>query len=57
MGFEDFNFTSRTHCPHCQTSMIVIDRKVISCPFCELLKREKNSGLEKRITCQYLKEF
>ncbi|MHA1932249.1 MAG: hypothetical protein ACW96X_06890 [Promethearchaeota archaeon] len=53
MSFEDFNFTRRTHCPDCKTSMIVIDKNVIFCPLCELRRREKNSELEKKhAVCQ-----
>ncbi|MHA1932248.1 MAG: hypothetical protein ACW96X_06885 [Promethearchaeota archaeon] len=48
MSFEDFNFILRTHCPHCKTDMIIIDNEVISCPLCELTRREKNSKLEKK---------
>lgn len=56
MSFEDYdfdfkfnlNFTHRTRCPHCKTSMVVIDNKVLSCPLCELTRREKKSELEKK---------
>ena len=54
MSFEnidfdfDFNFTSRTRCPHCKTSMIIIENIVVSCPLCELMKREKISVPEKK---------
>jgi hypothetical protein len=47
MSFEDFNFTRRTRCPHCNTGMILIDRKVISCPLCELMKTEKKKEIMK----------
>ena len=54
MSFEDFdydhdfNFTNRTRCPHCKTSMIMIDKKVLSCPLCELTRREINSEVKKK---------
>ncbi|MHA2037953.1 MAG: hypothetical protein ACW972_09945 [Promethearchaeota archaeon] len=48
MSFEDFNFVNRTHCPHCQTNMIIIDRRVVSCPLCELMKRDHTSGFDKK---------
>ena len=47
MGFEEFNFTRRTHCPHCKTKMILIEKKVISCPLCEIMKRERAVESEK----------
>jgi hypothetical protein len=47
MSFEDFNFTNRTHCPHCKTGMMVIDRKVISCPLCEVMRNKKRKKFEK----------
>jgi uncharacterized Zn finger protein (UPF0148 family) len=49
MNFEDFNFTNRTHCPHCNTGMILIDRKVISCPLCELERNKKKQKIEKEL--------
>ena len=50
MSFEDFNFTLRTHCPHCKTRMIVIDNMVISCPLCELERSKKVQNFEKEIS-------
>lgn len=48
MSFEDFNFTVRTQCPNCKTGMIIIDNKVISCPLCELKRKEKTEVLKKK---------
>ena len=36
MSFEDFNFTNRTRCPHCRTSLLIIDNKIDICPLCEI---------------------
>ena len=51
----DFNFTHCTRCPHCKTSMIVIDNKVISCPLCEVMRRGRiSTSQKKKAVCQEL---
>ena len=46
MSFNDFNFVSRTHCPHCKTVLILIDNDIVFFPLCEIMKKEKLSELE-----------
>ena len=47
MSFEDFNFLNRTHCPSCETGLVIIDNKIEFCPLCELMKRERVTESEK----------
>ena len=45
MGYDKFVFTGYAKCPCCQTGMIMVDNKVVSCPVCELKREEKTQKL------------
>ena len=47
MGNKRFAFTEYAKCPCCQTGMIIVDNKVISCPVCELKRQDKAEKLER----------
>jgi len=47
ISFDGFNFTRRTHCPSCETRLVLIDNKIEFCPLCEILKRKKAVESEK----------
>ena len=41
------SFSRFIHCPDCNNPLIIIDKEIISCPYCEVLE---NNHLQ-RISC------